>query len=466
MSKLALWKRRIFSSSRIARSVAVLAGGNAGAQFVVVLAAPILTRLYTPTDFGVAGVFAAILGLLLAVASGRYELAIPLPADEETAFDLFILCLGVLVGAVGLCSVAVWLLGCWVLAKTGVEALGSYLWLLPVALLGAGSYQALNYLAIRRRAYPALAKTRISQSIANIGAGLVMGVVHPGPLGLILGNILGQSAGVSNLAQELMNGSRGQLPRTSLTRLCRAGGTFSRFPLFSASASLLNTAGLLLPTIILAACFSPQVAGMFTLAQRLLTVPSSTISLAVSQVFLAEISGSSQDGFEAMPQLFAYFVGKMAILGGVILVGGILGSFVFGWVFGSQWQQAGVYLLFLSPLAAVDLIVSPVSTVTIVKERQDIQLLLDVIRITVVSGSLALPYLFGCSGVVAVGCYSIAMSLVLVLTLIVCRRLAYTSPQVWPATTYPPDISGDAKDGLSNHSHRQSAADMDVSPNR
>ena len=81
---------------RITRSVAVLAGGNAGSQFVVVLAAPIVrvsasTRLQTSERRPYRrDPWAAPWPWL----SGRYELAIPLPADEETAFDLFILSSG------------------------------------------------------------------------------------------------------------------------------------------------------------------------------------------------------------------------------------------------------------------------------------------------------------------------------------------------------------------------------------
>jgi O-antigen/teichoic acid export membrane protein len=48
-------------------------------QAITVLVSPILTRLYTPEDFGVFGVYASILGIVTVVASLRYEYALPLP---------------------------------------------------------------------------------------------------------------------------------------------------------------------------------------------------------------------------------------------------------------------------------------------------------------------------------------------------------------------------------------------------
>jgi O-antigen/teichoic acid export membrane protein len=62
--------------------VSVLVGGTAGAQLITVLAAPLLTRLYSPEDFGLVAVCASLLALIGVISSRRYELAIPLPDDD------------------------------------------------------------------------------------------------------------------------------------------------------------------------------------------------------------------------------------------------------------------------------------------------------------------------------------------------------------------------------------------------
>lgn len=96
------------------RNVAVLAGGTAAGQAIVVLASPVLTRLYTPEDFGVLAVYASLLCVLSTVATLRYELAIPLPKRDEDAAALVVLCLVIVLGMSLLVAMG---FGFWVLAS-------------------------------------------------------------------------------------------------------------------------------------------------------------------------------------------------------------------------------------------------------------------------------------------------------------------------------------------------------------
>src|ERR1700760_2731999 len=71
-----------------ARSVSILVGGIALAQAIAVVASPVLTRVYHPSDFGVLQVFISLTGFVMVVAAGRYEFALLLPEDEQSSFDL------------------------------------------------------------------------------------------------------------------------------------------------------------------------------------------------------------------------------------------------------------------------------------------------------------------------------------------------------------------------------------------
>ncbi|KEO81011.1 oligosaccharide flippase family protein [Tumebacillus flagellatus] len=87
------WMNNKLPKSRFARNVGMLASGTVLSQGLLVLIAPLLTRLYTPEEFGLLAVYTSILSLVLVVASWLYELAIPLPDDEQDAADLLGLCL-------------------------------------------------------------------------------------------------------------------------------------------------------------------------------------------------------------------------------------------------------------------------------------------------------------------------------------------------------------------------------------
>ena len=75
------------------RHVVTLASGTAVGQVLLVLALPVLTRLYTPADYGALAVYSATLTVLLVLASLRFEQAIPLPEDDRVAGSLLALSL-------------------------------------------------------------------------------------------------------------------------------------------------------------------------------------------------------------------------------------------------------------------------------------------------------------------------------------------------------------------------------------
>ena len=146
------------SGGAFARHVVTLASGTAIAQLLLVLAMPALTRLYTPADYGTLAVYSSTLTVLLVLASLRYEAAIPLPEDEEVAGSLLALTFIVLAATAVLVALLVWLAGDAFVAHAKATALRPYLWLIPVGLLGAGSYQYLSNWAIRRRAFGLFAR--------------------------------------------------------------------------------------------------------------------------------------------------------------------------------------------------------------------------------------------------------------------------------------------------------------------
>src|SRR5512142_456745 len=95
--------RPLIKTNTFGRNVALLAGGTAFGQVITVAAAPLLTRLYSPGDFGVLAVFGSIVSVLAVVASLNYHLAIPLPDEDSAAARLLVLSL-LLLGATGLLS--------------------------------------------------------------------------------------------------------------------------------------------------------------------------------------------------------------------------------------------------------------------------------------------------------------------------------------------------------------------------
>jgi O-antigen/teichoic acid export membrane protein len=401
--------RKLLSKGSFVRSVTVLAGGTALAQVITVAVSPFLTRLYRPEDFGLLGAYVAVLGLAVPLASWRYEFAIPLPKSEQEAFNLLIMALGTVVVMTALLALGIGVFGQRLVVWMKAPALRPYLWLLPVGLLGAGAYQALNYWAVRRQAFAVIARTKLAQSTGSVGTQLLAGLGVPGPLGLIAGHVVGQVGGGSSLARLVMR-SWATLGQSISWRQMRAmAKRYWRFPVFSASASLFNSATTQVPTLLLTVFYGADVTGWFILGQRVLGAPADLIGNSIGQVYLSEAARLVGTDPVALRQLFFRTGGRMALIAAApMLVIMVWGPWLFSRIFGLQWLAAGSYARLLAVWVFFGLVISPIASLNVL-ERQDLFLLWNVGRSILTVGGLFLSHRLGLGPHQAIGVYSLCM---------------------------------------------------------
>jgi len=82
---------RLLPKGSAMRHVSILAGGTTIAQGLNVAIMPVLSRIYSPSDFGVMAVFVSVTAILTELSGFRYHLAIPLPKQERYAKALIVL---------------------------------------------------------------------------------------------------------------------------------------------------------------------------------------------------------------------------------------------------------------------------------------------------------------------------------------------------------------------------------------
>jgi O-antigen/teichoic acid export membrane protein len=83
--------QKLKPKSEFSRNVLTLMTGMMIAQAIPIAISPILTRIYTPEDFGLLALFLAIFSILSIIATGRYELAIMSPESDDEAKDIVFL---------------------------------------------------------------------------------------------------------------------------------------------------------------------------------------------------------------------------------------------------------------------------------------------------------------------------------------------------------------------------------------
>lgn len=408
MSVLSKLKNR-FPQGGFVRNVSVLAGGTALGQGIVILASPVLTRLYTPEDFGTLAVYSSLLGVVIVLASLKYEVAIPLPKDDVTAMNLLVLALMIVPIMSALLAV-----GLWILVQIAEPAYSSiitpFMWLLPIGMLLAGSYQVLNHWAVRTQAFSRISRTKLDQGLGGVSTQIILGLLDIRPLGLILGSIIGQSAGTLRLARLIVPlFNSGSLRTVSFRQLIGTARRYWRFPLITSWSSLLNSLGLRLPTLLIALLHGPQVAGWLALADRVVGTPVMLIGSATGQVYFGKAANLARTNDGQLLSLFnritlRLFLIALALLGPL----GIGGPHLFSLLFGLEWAEAGIYVQILSGVFLFRLVVGPVSQTLLILEKQHLQLAWEVFRLLLIGLAFSHAWNHSLSPSQTLGLYAVA----------------------------------------------------------
>ena len=422
-----LWLRcsALLPPGHLARAITTLASGTAFAQALTVLAAPVLTRMYTPEDFGTLAVFTTLFGVTCAAVCLRYDASIPVANEDAVAANLLAVVAGVALLTTGVAAVVITVFGGESMARhVNSPALAPLLWLLPPGLLLVGLYNGLSFWAVRKRSFARIARTRIAQSGAQIVIQIALGALALAPIGLVLGQIAGQSAGISTFARVLWREDRNVLRMITIRRMIRAAHRYRRFPLLACPAAVLNNISRLSPPMLIAMLYGPAIAGWFALAHRVLTTPMRLLGQAVAQVYLGEAPALARDDPARLRWLFTRATTRLFWLGlGPTVLILLTGPWLAVVIFGPPWADSGRIMQALSLMTFAQFVVSPISQTLIVFERMDIQIAWDGARVVGITLIFLGAWLFQWSWLVTTIMLSAVIAAAYAALYVIVRRL-------------------------------------------
>lgn len=350
----------LFPVGSFARNVGVLTTGTVFAQGLAVLALPLLTRLYSPHDFNLLAVYSAVIGIVTVVSCLRYNIAIPLPEHDDDAMALLVVALAAGLSVSLLVALPVLIAPDATAALLGQPELLPYLWLIPIGVLFASAYNALQYWASRKKRFTLVTRTRVSRAVGGIGAQAGIGAAHASPFGLLFGHMLYSGLGVFGLLRDLVRQDRAALRNVTGRRAVEQSLLYSRFPVWSVPEALFNTAGSQVPLILIASVTAGPEAGYLMLAMRVMGLPMGLVGASVAQVFVAEAPERLRAG--TLAEFTRSTMWALLRSGSPLLIAiGILSPFLFPWVFGQEWARAGWLVAWLTPAFILQFVASPVS---------------------------------------------------------------------------------------------------------
>lgn len=360
---------KIKPKSEFSRNVLTLMTGTTIAQAIPIAISPILTRIYTPSDFGVLALFVAISSIFGSIASGRYELAIMLPRKDEDAINIFALGLiiTILISLVLLFLVV--LFNDFLVEILNNKEIGFWLYFTPLTVFLIGSFNLLNYFNNRKKQYADLRNAMITKSIVMAVIQLSLGFIKSGASGLISGQVFSQMVANAKLIKNIFN-DKVLIQKVSKVKIIAVAKRYKKFPKFSMPSEILNNSSVQLPLLMLGYFFSTAIVGFYSLAHKLISMPMTLIGSSIGQVFFKEASTVKKDKL-ALSNLTLKTYNKLLNIG--IIPFSILlafGDYIFSFIFGKEWIVAGEYTQLLSLWILFVFISSPLSNLTSILEKQ------------------------------------------------------------------------------------------------
>ncbi len=363
--------------SPFVRNLLTLFSGSVIAQLIPLLAAPLLSRLFTPQDFGTYELFSGAATVLAVVATARYELAVMLPERDEEAFSIVIIAT-FLAGVVSLCAaLAGYLTHPWLNRLFHLEEPALFFTLLPLLGFWMALVQIGHYWFTRRSRFVGIASRRVVQNGITTGSQLAAGVNQfpAGHWGLIGGLIAGTATGAlwfftaahADARQQVKESSRGE-------NLRRIALRYREFPLKNLPAHLLNIVANQLPSVLFIALFGAVPAGFYALTRRVLATPLSFLADAFTDVFRQRASEDYHRTGSCRPIFVKTLWGTLLFAIPPFLVLLLFAPSLFTFIFGETWREAGHYAQILAPMYAMRFLASPLGFVIIIAERQNFYL--------------------------------------------------------------------------------------------
>lgn len=378
-----IWQNEFF------RNVATLLSGTTIAQAVSVLIYIFLAKIYGDEEFGLFGIFMNILNITMIFATGKYELAILLPKSDRDAVNVLGLSALISLGVGGILLVLVSILNEQVCTWFDSEAIGPWLWLIPLSTILVGLFQSFRNYSNRQKRYQLIAGANISQSLVNSGLKLGLGLLLAGAAGLIIGAVAGQVVGLTLFLAVHLYFNKDQFRQISLKGMKAMAREYSLFPRYNMWQGLINNFSGALPVFVLARYFGVEYAGIYTFGYMVLYRPVNLVAGAFYQVMYQRFVEKQQKGLSILKETW-FFVRRTAlVLLLPFVVFAIFAPDLFGIIFSPDKMEAGRYAQILTPWIFMVALVMPLSFVPDLYKKQRGAMILDGIRMLARLAALA-----------------------------------------------------------------------------
>lgn len=414
---------RKIARSELVRNSAKLLSANVIAQAIGLLVYPILTRLYSPEDFGLLNLFLSIGGVLVLLSTAEYQYAIVLPKKDEEARGLVHICGFLLLITTGIVFLTV-PFSKPIARLFNTPELANWYWLMPLFVFVMGLWNILNYWYIRRKQFGAISRYQISQSVLSSITKIGIGCIKDIHCGLIIGSLFGPlfpivvhlyHAIVDKLLCHL------QSKKNYRTLIFQ----YKNFPLFSFPRALLNQLGSNMPTLLLTPFFGLAEIGFYSMSITLAFRPINMLCSSIYQVMYQRLAERviNKDSIWKLLAKYVIRVGSISVLLFLILFFALPNMVTF--LLGEGWLTTSKYIQLMLPWLLMVILVSTTSYITDIFQRQRGYMIFEIIYVLSRLAALIIGIIKD-SMYLSISLYCIVSCLILLIEFIWFAHIIYT----------------------------------------
>ena len=325
--------------------VAKLSAGQLIGQGITLAATLVLSRIYTDADYGTFGIItstAAIIMSAIGLALGSAVMVAETEEDSKRVFSVaywtqILLLVVVLIGMIAIMPI-----------KRFFDVSIPYL-----AALGLmGVHIALNILCSMTRIYINRLKMNnvlfwnsLINACCTVFISIPMGVFGAGFVGLLLASIVAEALCV---IQMMRSACPFRMIR-SFEEIKQTFGECKKFILFQYPSNMMGTFSNNMPNQTLYNMFGDAALGSYAMCNKIFNLPMNLVIAPIQTIYF-RTAAQMKDQIESLSDFTYNFLKKMMLIAAVpMIIIMSFGEYIFGFVLGSQWSEAGLIAAIMCP---------------------------------------------------------------------------------------------------------------------
>ncbi len=359
--------KKLNLKSEFLKYVIVLMSGTLAAQVINLgLSIPLFRYFYTPEQAAEWGLFLRIVGVGGAIATARYEFAMPIAKIDVHSFRLYRLAIRIALNVLLFTSVLT------LIPIALVNDLSDIIYyaLIPIGLFLTAYYSIGTNWAIRKKTFRSISLAKVVNTSVGGGFKILFGWMGSGYIGLIAGTVIGLAASNLWFFADYIKSKRLYQFKTKSLRNKAIAKEYSDFPKVNLPHTLMDLSRELIVAVLFVLIFSKLDFGFYDQSLRMLRLPLMLAGLALGQVFFQRSAEKYNNRENIMPIMLKSlkYLALISVVPFTLIF--FFGSDLFAYVFGERWRGAGEYSEIMAPWFMLNFVASPVSFLPLVLKKQ------------------------------------------------------------------------------------------------